>query len=87
MNQFNGLISTSQLQLLKDELVHLILNQFVSNFDLQTLTNGIRFLLEKHLGSNLRGRSDFDVLIQQIINTTTTALPGVILGMIGGKNK
>ena len=84
LNQFNHLLSTTQLQTLKDRLVQLILAQLASKFDLATFTTELRSLLEAYLGSNVQGRANIDVLIQQIIGTTSTALPGMIIGMIGG---
>lgn len=56
-----------------------------SKWDVASLTTELRTLFEEYLGSMMKGRSDIDTIIQQIISTTTSALPSVILGMIGGK--
>jgi hypothetical protein len=40
-------------------------------------------LLQQYLGSNLQGRIDIDAIIQQITGTAFTALPNIVLNLLG----
>jgi hypothetical protein len=79
--QLAGILSSSELQLIKDKVLQLVLSQAG---DINGLKDKLQGLFQQILGSKPLGRIDIDNLIQQIVGATSGALPGVILSLLGG---
>ena len=71
--------------LLKTKLPNAVLSQFGNNFNLNTIVDKLRPILQQFLSSKPQSRVDFDVLLQQISDAAVSSLPGMILGILSGK--
>jgi hypothetical protein len=81
--QLAGILSSVELQSLKDKITQLFLSQLGGNLDINAIKDKLRPLLQQYLGSKPQGRFDIDAIIQQITSTAVAALPGLVLGLLG----
>jgi hypothetical protein len=81
--QLTGVLSSSELQSLKDKITQVVLSQLGGNFDLNALTDKLRPILQQFLGSKPQGRIDIDHILQQIAGASASHLPNIILSILG----
>jgi hypothetical protein len=81
--QLTGILSSSELQSLKDKITQVVLSQLGGNLDLNSITDKLRPIIQQFLGSKPLGRIDIDTLLQQVAGAAASALPGLILGFLG----
>ncbi|CAF1654070.1 unnamed protein product, partial [Adineta ricciae] len=65
------------------KITQALTSQLGGNFDLNAIKDKFRPILQQFLGSRPQGRADFDAILQQIVGAATSALPGIVLGLVG----
>jgi uncharacterized membrane protein YqhA len=81
--QLVNVLSSVEIQSLKDKIVQVVLSQLGGNLDLNAIKDKIRPILQQFLGSKQQGRFDIDAVLQQVAQAITSALPGLLIGLIG----
>jgi len=81
--QLTGILSSGELQSLKDKITQFFLSQLGGNLNLNAIKDKLRPLLQQFLGSKPQGRIDFDALLQQIAGAAASTLPGILIGLLG----
>lgn len=84
--QLNGVLSATDLQSLKDKITQLVLSQIGNKPNLDALKDQILPLLQQYLASKPQSRVDIDTLLQSIVGAAASALPGMILGLLGKRD-
>lgn len=84
--QLAGILSSAELQSLKDKVIQVVLSQVGNKPTLDALKDKIRPFLQQLLGSKPQSRIDFDALLQQIASVATSALPGILFGLLGKRD-
>ena len=64
----------------------MILTELLTQGGLHGVINKLRPLLQQSLGSQPQGRIDIDAILQQIINAALSALPGLLISLIGKRD-
>ncbi|UJR38165.1 hypothetical protein I4U23_030842 [Adineta vaga] len=81
--QLSGILSSSELLALKDKITQVITSQLGGSLDINSIKDKLRPILQHFLGSKPQSRLDFDTILQQIVGAATSALPGIVLGLVG----
>ena len=71
---------------MKDKIVQVILGQLGNKPDLNAIIDKLRPMLQQFLDSKPTARFDIDALLQQIAGAAASALPGIILGLLGKRD-
>jgi len=64
----------------------LVFSQSGNKPDLNGLKDQILPLLQQYLGSKPQGRNNIDAILQQVTNAAATALPGLIISLLGKRD-
>ena len=64
----------------------MILTELLTQGGLRGVISKLRPLLQQSLGPQPQGRIDIDAILQQIINAAVSALPGLLISLIGKRD-
>ena len=86
LGQFKSILSAVELQSLKDKVIQLVLAQTGTSLDLNALKDKLLPLLQQVLGSKPQNRFDIDAILQQIVGTAASVLPGLLISLLGKRD-
>jgi hypothetical protein len=84
--QVSTFLSSSDFQSFKDKIIQTVLSQVGQKIDVNTLQDKLRPVLQQYLGSKAQVRFDIDTLLQQIAGAAASALPGIVLSLLGKRD-
>ena len=86
LGQFKSILSSVELQSLKDKVIQLILAQAGTSLDLNALKDKLLALLHQVFDSKPQNRLDIDAVLQQIVSTASSVLPGLLISLLGKRD-
>jgi hypothetical protein len=81
--QLSSVLSSSELSSLKDKITQVVLSIASSHGGINAIKDKLRPILEQFLGTKPQGRIEIDAILQQVLNVAASALPGLLIGLLG----
>ncbi|CAF0818990.1 unnamed protein product, partial [Rotaria sordida] len=81
--QIANILSSFELQSLKDKITQVVLTQLGGKLDLNAIKDKLRPVLQQFLASKPQARIDFDAILDYITNAAASTLPSIVLDILG----